>query len=517
MRNALNEWALLVLLLGAIVVMGGPLGRWVRSDTATVPAPDPTGHALAAGPIERLDLALYDAGLWLAAVPPDPSVLIVAIDDQSIGQVGRWPWPRAVTAELIRRVAASGPASLGIDILFAEPGAGDAALADAIRTARPILAVAREQGRDGRFLPLYPLRALADDARLAHVVMSYGSDGLVRGLYAQEGHLPALARAMTDPGARADLAGADQMIATGAWPRSSPLMPRALSVGPQTVSAAAVLRGEIDSRLFTGRRVLVGTTSVGIGDVFSTPLLAGRMQASGVELHAVATSALLGASLISPLAPGLVAALGFAILVLMMVLLYRLPPRNSIVVCVSTIAGVIALTLLGLQAGVWFAPASLLVALALAYPLWSWRRLSAAVAGLRLQTRTLRPRTTLFDNLNRDPGTIEPVSRRISHLANASMQVQRLNRFLQDGMESLPHPVVVTDPKGLVMYRNLRMIDAFDGVPPVIGSPVGDWFASQFGAPLPLDPSGEIRERELGDGRGRQWLVSLTQTGEAER
>ncbi len=515
-NRAQLEWVVLVLLLGAVVLFGGPSGRWAVNGDTPDAWPDPTGQVQRAGPIERLDLGLYDTALGLATVPPDPSILIVAIDDDSIDQIGRWPWRRTVTAALIRQIAQARPAALAVDILFPESTADDALLADAVRFARPILAVARLDTPDGRLLPLYPLREIAGDARLAHVVMSAGADGLVRGLFAREAHLPAMALALGDAGAGSDRAAADRMLARGEWHRARPLLPRALSRPPAIVSAAAVLRGEVDAATIAGRRVLLGTTSVGVGDLFATPLLPGRLQANGVELHAVAASALLADHLVHPIDARLGAALGFAILVLVMTLLYRLPPGYSIIVCVTAIAAIVVATLVALRAGLWLSPASLLVALAAAYPLWSWRRLSAAVYGLRLQARTLRPQTTVFDNLNRDPGTIEPISRRISHLANASMQVQRLNRFLQDGMESLPHPVLVTDPQGLVMYRNLRMVDAFGQATPAIGAPVDAWFEAQFSSLLALEPSGDIRARECADANGRQWLLSLNQTGAIE-
>lgn len=47
-------------------------------------------------------------------------VLIVTIDEASVEAVGAWPWPRAVNAELMERIAAGNPAAVGIDIIYAE-------------------------------------------------------------------------------------------------------------------------------------------------------------------------------------------------------------------------------------------------------------------------------------------------------------------------------------------------------------------------------------------------------------
>ncbi|MBI5427134.1 MAG: adenylate/guanylate cyclase domain-containing protein [Nitrospinae bacterium] len=47
-------------------------------------------------------------------------VAIVAIDEKSLAKEGRWPWPRAVMAGLLDRIALSGAAVVGFDIFFPE-------------------------------------------------------------------------------------------------------------------------------------------------------------------------------------------------------------------------------------------------------------------------------------------------------------------------------------------------------------------------------------------------------------
>jgi len=51
----------------------------------------------------RFDLSLYDAALPTGAAPQD--VVIVAVDDASIAELGRWPWRRALHAALIDRLS----------------------------------------------------------------------------------------------------------------------------------------------------------------------------------------------------------------------------------------------------------------------------------------------------------------------------------------------------------------------------------------------------------------------------
>jgi serine phosphatase RsbU (regulator of sigma subunit)/CHASE2 domain-containing sensor protein len=47
-------------------------------------------------------------------------VVIVAIDDASLKTIGQWPWPRQINAQLISKILAGKPASLGIDMILPE-------------------------------------------------------------------------------------------------------------------------------------------------------------------------------------------------------------------------------------------------------------------------------------------------------------------------------------------------------------------------------------------------------------
>ena len=48
-------------------------------------------------------------------------VIVVEIDDHSVSQIGQWPWPRTLVADLVRKLAAERPAVIAIDLLFSEP------------------------------------------------------------------------------------------------------------------------------------------------------------------------------------------------------------------------------------------------------------------------------------------------------------------------------------------------------------------------------------------------------------
>ena len=54
-------------------------------------------------------------------IPADPRVAIIAVDDNALAEVGRWPWPRDVIAQVVdKAVGKYGAKALGFDIVFSE-------------------------------------------------------------------------------------------------------------------------------------------------------------------------------------------------------------------------------------------------------------------------------------------------------------------------------------------------------------------------------------------------------------
>lgn len=85
--------------------------------------------------MRRLEAPLEDWRIRLlspAAVEPDPRIALIDIDDASLAQEGRWPWPRERTAALIERLQSYNPALIGIDIIFPDDASGNPPLAQAL-------------------------------------------------------------------------------------------------------------------------------------------------------------------------------------------------------------------------------------------------------------------------------------------------------------------------------------------------------------------------------------------------
>jgi adenylate cyclase len=74
------------------------------------------------GFIAQLDAALYDLKVRVFQAPGvDERVVIVDVDEKSLKEIGRWPWPREQTARLTRNLFEQyGVAAVGFDVVFAE-------------------------------------------------------------------------------------------------------------------------------------------------------------------------------------------------------------------------------------------------------------------------------------------------------------------------------------------------------------------------------------------------------------
>lgn len=112
--------------------------------------------------LQRLDWLSYDERV-VATLPQqqDPSIVIVDIDEQSLQQVGQWPWPRAQVAQLIFSLFEDYDIQLlGLDVIFAEAEASLLELQwQQLRTQYPEL-------------PETPLAA-SGDGLLGQVLMDY--------------------------------------------------------------------------------------------------------------------------------------------------------------------------------------------------------------------------------------------------------------------------------------------------------------------------------------------------------
>lgn len=71
--------------------------------------------------LDTLDLKFYDLMMNLRGDPQaESAIIMVDIDDDSIEKLGRWPWPRSIIAEGIRKINAGNPKIIGLNFVFSE-------------------------------------------------------------------------------------------------------------------------------------------------------------------------------------------------------------------------------------------------------------------------------------------------------------------------------------------------------------------------------------------------------------
>jgi eukaryotic-like serine/threonine-protein kinase len=97
-----RKFPLIDMILGAVVSLAVLLGFFVG-----------------VGPLDTLELKLYDLRAKLRANHQvGDEIVIVAVDDASISQIGPWPWPRAYMGQLIDQVSEAEAKVIALDVLY---------------------------------------------------------------------------------------------------------------------------------------------------------------------------------------------------------------------------------------------------------------------------------------------------------------------------------------------------------------------------------------------------------------
>lgn len=245
-----------------------------------------------------IDVKLHD--FWLQDErETDYRVAILAIDDESLHDIGQWPWPRDVHAQLVNELA-DFAAVIGFDITFplaSDNPKDDEAFIDAVQNAGNV--VLARYGMFDKFSqrgmiegtelsdPFSPLKEAA--LALGHLNTFPDEDGVVRRSlyrfnfegkeinsfsyviakhYAQKMEEPL----QFDESALNDIQQFHIDYAGG---------PEQFEIIPYTM----VLNGEVPAEYFEDRIVLIGPYTVGIKDDFLTPLDK-KQSMYGVEIHA---------------------------------------------------------------------------------------------------------------------------------------------------------------------------------------------------------------------------------------
>ncbi len=405
----------------------------------------------------RLDASLLDRAAALARPAPSKDVVIVGIDDASLARLGAWPWPRTLHARLMDRLVEAQSGPVLFDVLFLEPSGvpDDQALAAAIARHGTVAlphSFAPRPNSIGGTVPAFPISILRQSAAtLGHVGIEPDADGVLRRFDLE---------LEIDGAAYPQFAMAAVRMGENAARQEWPVRP-VLSFHPagtySQVSAADVIAGTVPAEFLRGKTVVIGATAQGMGDRYSVG--AGQVGVMpGVETQANLYDALRTGGLVNDLPPFWSGLLAAAALLVQFLVFWRMSPRAGLTVTlvISAATVLLAIALVPL-AGIWIAPGVALLADLLAYPLWSWRRLTSVSAYLEEEAAFLRG-----DEAKRvDVEGFDQIARQVARMRRLVSHVSRSFAFLGKVIEAAPDAILVLGRDGDVMMANRKAQNLF--------------------------------------------------------
>ncbi len=442
-------------------------------------------------PVEELSRRLQDEYFRLRGTQSTSSnVVLVLIDDASLSQYGRWPWPRPLLARLIRAASAQRPRVIGVDIILSEPSQAkneDQELADVVRTAGNVVLATKISSAPKGEMWVEPLPLFADGAAgVGHVQAVLGPDGICRSVPAAEmtttGPRPAFALEVARVAQGHSLIGvpgkeaADTRSPSPGIAAAEVLAPRFLLVDfrgqvlPEkssspfaSVSAADLLQGQ-DGDQLRNKTVLIGFAAAGISDRFPTPV-SDRLLMPGVEINANVVDGLLAGRDLRPLGTGTQILLLIAASLVLTWMLLRWPGVIGIVLLGAfTVAAYWGGYLLFVHAQRLLAFGPFLCLSLLAAPL---AELQSLVAVDRSLTRSLRhlqstlqtTSATMGEGLrllvrSEEPASTADLHWKVAIINQLQAELSSLYTFEQTLLDYMQEGLAVFAPDGKLLFQN---------------------------------------------------------------
>ncbi len=287
------------------------------------------------GAFNRLERATVDARFSLRRHrSPPPGVVIVGIDNDSVGALPRYPFSRRLHARVIENLHAAGARLIVYDISFDRPTtpSADGALLDAAARGAPIVFATSLISPSGATEVLggdANLRRIGDRAAAADLLPD--DDGVIRHLLDQVNGLPTVAASV------ASTLGVGRRASRqlhGGW-IDFPGPPGTV----RAISFLQVLRRHFDRAAIRGKVVVVGATASVLQDLHSTaaggPMSGPEVQAdtvstvlSGFRLRNASTGAdtllIVVLALVAPIVGVLLGSLGVALTAIAAIALWSL-------------------------------------------------------------------------------------------------------------------------------------------------------------------------------------------------
>lgn len=282
-------------------------GRWIRLTVVLLALVFLVSWSF---PVSTLSQKLNDFFFRVRRpLPVSQNVALVLIDDATLAQQGRWPWPRTELAKLIRAVSQQQPKAVGLDVLLPEDEdeQNDSELARAIQAAPNLVLAAKISSSPTGDLWIDPRPGFAQAAKgVGHVQAIIDFDGVCRGIPidepSAEGPRPAFALKLAEL-ARPSLRSLESNSGSASGVERITLRPPMLidyrhQFEPgqtnqpfEVVSAGDLLAGKSAPQL-TGKVVLIGFGAIDVSDRLFTPV-SNQLPMPGVEINANATDMLI--------------------------------------------------------------------------------------------------------------------------------------------------------------------------------------------------------------------------------
>jgi len=360
---------------------------------------------------QRLDNILYDIQLSFQSKPAPDDIVIIAIDQESLNEIGNWPWPRAVHASLLDRLTTAKAQIVIFDVLFTDPDRFKPENDEALRLAlknngRVVLPVNLEPLQiGGQFTERLPLPDFTESVvGLGHVNVDLDADGILRKVNLHIGlgdafwqHLTYSAAALLQPESvlkygKTQTANSFESIYSWQTQKDQQyLIPFLGSPGSFThISYSDVLFGRIPPGLLQNKVVLVGATATGLGDYLPTPMTGTLSGMSGVEINANIYDGLRNGALVSPLNKNIQLVASLVGGILYALVLVFASPNIAIAFSVLIVSLAVMISIfLQRYFEIWYPPAGIIILVLLAYPIWSWLRLRSFYLSFSRQLASL--------------------------------------------------------------------------------------------------------------------------------
>jgi CHASE2 domain-containing sensor protein/signal transduction histidine kinase len=412
---------------------------------------------------------------------PPGKIVIAAVDEKTLGKLGKWPIPRRHYATLLEKIKESDV--VGINLLLAEPSEDDLQLADALRRHGRVILPAyldRQIGRVG------PLPSLSPD-RIGHAHVEQGIDGIVRRvfhtLYDQGAMLPSFTSTLREAFTatrfpRSDAPFSSQKPSTSTHILQSDPMWINYYGGPETfpsLSVSDVLDGKYPPGYFKGKIVLIGLTAGGIEDKMLTPFAERGSRMAGVEIQANILGNLLDESDIIKARDGLRWLFSIAVFIFYFFLLVRTDiKKGALIGGITLLAGSAALFSLFSRWHFWFNPAIFYLSVTGASVLAYFHNVDITARKLDRAYREISLRlhweSEARENATSERGLLGFLSTggirpKIEILSDVIRQLLFEKSLIDAALLSNLHGVLLFDPSGKLILSNQRARDLFPGRP----------------------------------------------------